>query len=254
MQVESHSQIAWELPPNKLRLAPNELHLWCADLEAQALPLESLLAILSEEERSRAQRFRFQKDQTQCTVARSLLRIILGRYLQAPPASLRFGYGAQGKPWLMNQNGEPQALRFNLAHSEKLILYAVSWQQEVGIDVEYIRAETSYETIAEQCFALVEVAALRALPFAQQPQAFFNGWTRKEAFIKARGEGLSFPLDGFAVSLDDEMPIKLQVYQLPHESERWQLYHLNLKPPYVGAVAAEGQQHTLQCYSTRGLA
>lgn len=239
--------IEWNQPPADLRLAANEVHLWCADLSAQSFPLPALTATLAEEERGRAQRFRFAKDQTQFVVARSLLRALLGRYLQRDPASLDFAYGAQGKPQLSNES----ALRFNLAHSQDLILYAVSWQQEVGIDVEQMRAATSDETIAEQFFAPAEVAALRSLPVAQQPQAFFNCWTRKEAYIKARGEGLSFPLDGFEVSLDSQL--LLHVYQSPHESERWRLYHLYPKSQYVGAVAVEGQSHRFQHYHTRDL-
>ena len=161
--------------------------------------------------------------------------------------SLDFAYGAQGKPRLRIES----ALRFNLAHAEELILYAMSWQREVGIDVEYIRAETSYETIAEQFFAPAEIAALRKLPIDQQPQAFFNCWTRKEAYLKASGEGLSFPLDSFEVSLGSQLSLK--VYQSPHESERWRLYHLYPKSQYVGAVAVEGQSHLFQHYNTRGL-
>ncbi|MBS1808490.1 MAG: 4'-phosphopantetheinyl transferase superfamily protein [Acidobacteria bacterium] len=253
MQVESTSQIVWELSPDELRLAPNEIHLWCADLAAHTFPLESLQALLSEDELSRARKFHFLKDQTQFTVARGLLRRLLGRYLQADPASLRFGYGAQGKPWVMNEHGSAHSLRFNLAHSAELILYAVSWEQELGIDVEQICTETSDEAIAEHFFSPAEVAALRSLPLAQQPQAFFNCWTRKEAYLKARSEGLSFPLNGFEVSLDSQLPVRLKVYQSPHESDRWRLYPLNPKPQYVGAVVVEGQSHVFQFFSTRGL-
>jgi 4'-phosphopantetheinyl transferase len=251
MQLDS--PIEWRLPPPAASWAENEIQLWCVDLQAQSFALEKLHAILSADERSRARRFRFGKDQIQFIVARSYLRLILGRYVQCPPARLRFGYSAQGKPWLHPENGAKHILRFNLAHSGELILYAVSWQQEVGIDVEYMRAETSYKTIAEQFFSPTEIATLRTLPSEQQSQAFFHCWTRKEAYLKARGEGLSFPLDGFEVSLDSSRPVSLKVYQFPYESEHWRLYSLFPKTQYVGAVAVEGQQHTLQFYSTREL-
>lgn len=253
MQLELEQPIEWQPPPQELHLKPNEVYLWCADLATQTFSLEFLQTTLSKDERNRAQRFRFQQDQTRYTVARGCLRLILGRYLNVAAASLRFGYGAQGKPWLMDERGAPHALQFNVAHSGELILYALSWQQEVGIDVELIRVETSYETIAKQFFSPAEVAALRSLPLAEQPQAFFNCWTRKEAYLKARGEGLSFPLDGFAVSLDSQSPVTLQVYKSPDERNRWRLYHLNPKRQYAGAVAAAGQQHTFQYFSTRGL-
>lgn len=251
--MQTETTISWEAPPKSLQLAPHEIHVWCADLATQSFPLATCAALLSEEERARAARFRFPKDQQQFTITRALLRLLLGRYLHLSPAALRFGYGAQGKPWLLEAHNTPQSLRFNLAHSGDLILYAVRQERELGIDVEFIRAETSYETIAEQFFAPAEVAALRALPLAEQPQAFFNIWTRKEAFIKARGDGLSFPLDGFAVSLDAQLPVALEVYQFPRESKRWKLYHLVPKAQYVGALAAEGEPHILRCYSTRGL-
>lgn len=253
MQTNAHPLIQWEVPPETLQLAPHEIHVWCADITAHAFPLESFAMLLAPDERTRAARFRFAKDQQQFTIARALLRILLGRYLYTPPAALRFGYGAQGKPWLMEAGNAAQGLRFNLAHSGELILYAVRKEREVGIDVEFMRAETSYETIAEQFFAPAEVNALRALPFAEQPQAFFNIWTRKEAFIKARGDGLSFPLNGFAVSHESQAPVTLEVYPFPRESKRWKLYHLYPKAQYAGALAAEGEQHALRYYSTHGL-
>lgn len=236
--------IHWAAPPTELQLAPQEIHVWCADRATQAFPLESFAALLSTEEQQRAARFRFATDQEQFLIARALLRILLGRYLQQPPAALHFGYGAQGKPWLLDESD----LRFNVAHSGDLILYAVRKEREVGIDVEWMRTEPSYEMIAEQFFAPAEVAALRAVPLAAQPQVFFNIWTRKEAFIKARGEGLSFPLDAFAVSWEAQQPITLEVYQFPRESKRWKLYPLNPKAEYVGALAAEGEGHQLQYY------
>ena len=252
-RMQSEAQIEWQLPPGELRLAANEIHLWCADLAVQSFPLTSLQVLLSEDERARAQRFRFGKDQTQFTVARGLLRRLLAQYVQADPAALDFGYGAQGKPYLRDERGGAHSLRFNLAHAGDLILYAVSCEQELGIDVEPIRAETSQEAIAEHFFSPVEVATLRALPADQQSQAFFHCWTRKEAYIKARSEGLSFPLDGFAVSMDAQTPVTLNVFQSPHENERWRIYPFAPKPQYVGAVAVEGKDHTFQFFSAHSL-
>lgn len=182
----------WRLPPKSLALGIDEVHVWRAALDGAASHLQSLWQTLSLDERGRAERFHFRRDHDSFVVARGMLRIILGRYLNAEPDRLRFRYSHYGKPTLAGEFDE-EALCFNLSHSDRLALYAITRGRKIGVDLERIRPDFADEQIAEQFFASGEVAALRALPLHAQQEAFFNCWTRKEAFIKARGEGLSLP-------------------------------------------------------------
>ncbi len=153
-------------------------------------------ALLTGDERERAGRFHFQRDSSAFAISRGLLRTLAGRYLDAPPERLRFDYTPYGKPYLAGQfAGSP--LRFNLSHAHELVLYAFTSGAEVGVDVEYLRPELAGAEIAERFFSPREVEALLTLPVEGRTEAFFRCWTRKEAFIKAVGQGLSFPLDQF---------------------------------------------------------
>ena len=243
-------QTEWEAAPSELRLNTDETHIWRIVIEEKSYNLQSLTQLLSTDEISRANRFRFQKDRTQFIIARGMLRTILSRYLHVQPASLHFGYGAQGKPYLINKNGEPDNLRFNLSHSEEIILYAVTLDQELGIDVERIRPEFATETIAEKFFSPSEVKSLRGLPPVLQPAAFFNCWTRKEAFLKARAEGLTYPLDQFSVSLlPGEPPGLLSLAADSQELSRWSFFHLTPKPGYIGTLVVSGHYAQLRYFS-----
>ncbi len=243
-------QTEWESAPDDLPLVAGEAHLWRITIEEKSFDLQRLTQLLSEDEVSRANRFRFQKDRTQFIIAHGMLRTILGRYLNMQPASLRFGYGAQGKPYLINENGEPHNLRFNLSHSEEIILYAVMLGQELGIDVERIRPEFATETIAEKFFSPSEVKSLRGLPIALQPEAFFNCWTRKEAFLKARAEGLTYPLDQFSVSLLlGEPPALLSLADDSQEISRWAFFHLTPNPNYIGTLVVNGNCARLRYFT-----
>jgi 4'-phosphopantetheinyl transferase len=174
--------------------------------------------------------------------------MILGRYLQREPERLRFSYSAHGKPSLTREAGDPD-LRFNLSHSHELVLYAVTCGREVGVDLEQIRPAVAQEQIAERFFAEREVAALRALAPSLQPPAFFHCWTRKEAYIKARGQGLAIRLDQFEVSLAPGEPAALLAVNGSRlEAARWTLRDLAPGPGYAGAVAAEGQDWQLRCW------
>ena len=166
----------------------------------QVSRLPNLKQVLSADEHARAERFYFQKDRERFMVARGLLRTVLGRYLNQEPSQLRFCYSPYGKPALATGSGR-NTLRFNVSHSHGLALYAITCGRELGVDVELIRPELPDEEIAERFFSFQEVSGLRALPPNMRLEAFFNCWTLKEAYIKARGEGLSLPLDQFDVAL-----------------------------------------------------
>ena len=168
-------------------------------------------------------------------VGRALLRFILARYLRRQPADIVFTYGANGKPAL--DNTEP-TLHFNLAHSENRVVYAFSHAGELGVDIELVRSLPEFESIARHFFSPEECAQLLSLPAGQRAEAFFNCWTRKEAYLKAVGDGLMVPLNSFQVSLLPDQPaafIKLAGDRYP--ASQWGLFHLNFPDGYIGALA-----------------
>jgi len=236
----------WSSPPESLTLGSDEVHVWRVDLCREVAHLQSFQQVLAGDERARADRFYFEKDRQHFIVARGLLRILLGRYLNKQPHRLQFCYGPHGKPALVRELGGDD-LRFNLSHSNGLVLYAITRGRELGIDLEYLRSWVSDEQIAERFFSPREVAALRALPDHARQRAFFNCWTRKEAYIKAKGEGLTLRLDQFEVSLVPGEPAALlRTYGDPQEASRWSLRELAPGPGYVAAVAVEGHSWQLK--------
>jgi 4'-phosphopantetheinyl transferase len=169
----------------------------------------------------------------------------LGRSLQIEPREIQFVAGAQGKPAIA---GGPE---FNLAHSGDVALIALARDRAVGVDVEQVRAMPDADGIAARFFSAGEQAALAALPAAERQAAFFNIWTRKEAFIKATGAGLSFPLDGFTVSLGaGEDDCLLSAAGGPAVAARWRVQALSAPPGYAAAVAAEGRDWRLRLWGT----
>ncbi len=202
--------------------------------------LARLTQLLPAEERERAARFYFQRDRNHFAAARGILRSLLGQYLNLAPGRLCFGYSPYGKPALAAAAGEPP-LRFNLSHSHGLALIAVTRGREIGVDVEWIRPDFATEEIAGRFFAPAEVKVMRALPPALQAEAFFNCWTRKEAFIKAHGLGLSLPLNQFEVSLAPGEPAALLSTQFdPPAAARWRLCALEPGKGFAAALAVEG--------------
>ena len=231
----------WQPPPAPLTLPPAEVHVWRASLHAGPSRLADLHAILADDERQRAARFHADRDRDHYVVARGVLRTLLGHYVQRPPQTLRFSYNDYGKPALEAPHGGAR-LYFNVSHSHNLVLYAVAHGRDLGIDIEYIRPNFAREQIAEQFFSPRENVELRALTHAQHTIGFFNCWTRKEAYIKARGQGLSLPLDQFDVSLTPGQPAALlQTRDIPTEAARWSLRELHPGPGYVAALAVEGR-------------
>jgi len=239
----------WEWATDPLTLEDDEVHVWRAQLDAPEAVIHQLRETLDPAEVARADRFHFEKDRRQFVIGRGLLRTILGRYLNLKPHALRFGYAAQGKPFLMEIGDDASSCCFNLSHSAGVVLIAVTANRESGIDLERIRPEFANETIAEEFFSSQEIAALRGLPTHAQPEAFFNCWTRKEAYLKARADGLSFPLSQLSVSLIPGEPAALlRVHGEPDETARWSLLHLNPGTGYVGALVVEGPSPRLRTF------
>lgn len=238
----------WCLPPKRLLLKEGEVHVWRAGLDRPSFDVHTFLHLLTTDERERAERFYFQRDRDRFIVARGVLRTILSSYLHVKPDELRFCYNSYGKPALIAASGGP-LLRFNLAHSGGLALYALTLNREIGIDLEYIREDFASEQLAEQFFSHREVEMLRALPANMRTEGFFNCWTRKEAYIKGRGQGLSFPLNQFVVSVAPGEPATLlSVEGDPQEASRWCLQELTPGPGYVASIAVEGCDWELKCW------
>src|SRR5713226_2658116 len=246
--MEISPAFLWSPPPETLFLGDDEVHVWKASLKPESPSVHSLIQTLSPDERARADRFHFQKDRECFIVARGLLRIILGRYLNMEPSCLQFCYNPYGKPALANES-DGNGLRFNLSHSDGLALYAITRGREIGVDLEHIRPDLADGKLAERFFSPAEVKVLRSLPASSQPVGFFNCWTRKEAYIKARGKGLSLPLDQFDVSVVPGEPAALlRVNGDPNETSRWDLHELVPASGYVAALAVEGHDWQLKCW------
>jgi 4'-phosphopantetheinyl transferase len=224
----------WSSPPESISLRADEVHVWRLRLDRSP---EEFRDLLETDELARANRFYFEKDRKHFVVARGFLRVLLGRYLQAEPNQLQFSYGAWGKPALDGEFRESR-LRFNMSHSYGVALYAVTEDREIGIDVEHVRPDFASDDVARRFFSPFEVGALCELPDDDRVAAFFRCWSRKEAYIKATGRGLSQPLDGFDVTLGS--PENVALLRTDDGShERWQLADIAVGPGYAGALAVE---------------
>jgi 4'-phosphopantetheinyl transferase len=205
--------------------------------------LERIRACLSPDELARVARFRFEKNRRRYVASQGALRDLLGRYLRCEASSIRFDYGPAGKPSLTG--GHP--VQFNLSHSDEMALYAIALDREVGVDVELVRPRPMMEQVARRFFAAPEVAALLAQPEAERLQAFYRCWTRKEAYIKAKGLGLRIPLGSFEVSLRPGEPAALVwVRDDPEETARWSMASLDPGNGYIGAVVVQGSGWNLR--------
>lgn len=226
------------LQPPVPELASTEIHIWEFPLTISDSELNAYTTLLSEDERIRASRFRFERDARRFTVARASVRSILGGYTGSAARDLRFAYSHYGKPSL---SGVTADIRFNVSHSGDLAMLAVVRGREVGVDVETIRVEVETDKLAERYFSLHERESLRAIPNHERVSAFFRCWTCKEAFLKAQGLGLSRSLESFDVEVNPERPARLlSTRPDPEEAARWSLREVQTAQAYAAAVAVNG--------------
>jgi 4'-phosphopantetheinyl transferase len=199
--------------------------------------------LLADDELERAGRFAFEDLRQSFTLARGALRILLGRSLSVTPDSIRFTYGGKGKPSL----AAPGRLRFNVSHSDRLVLIAATLDCEIGVDIEKIRPATDVHEIAARFFCAEENVDLMSLAADQREAAFFRCWTRKEAYIKATGDGLSAPLDRFAVSLGPGAAARMvHIGGDADEAAAWTLHDLAVEPEYAAALAYRDSPRGIQ--------
>jgi len=226
---------AWQSPPSELALAGADVHVWRAALDPPAEAVAALAHLLSDDERERAARLRFARDRIAFIVARGTLRTLAGRYLAAAPARLAFGYRKYGKPYLT----APGGLRFNVSHSGQRALLCFARDREVGVDIELWRQLPDLLSLARTAFSPAEYAALCRLPEAAHHDAFFACWSRKEAFIKATGEGVE-QLAAFDVNLAPGEPARLlRIDGEPPGAPRWSIHDLPAIPGYATALVIE---------------
>lgn len=241
----ARSSCTWNVPHGSVELKSGEIHLWRPDLNRNTNALVGLEQTLSPEELARAGEFRFERDRGRYILAHGALRTIVSGYLNTTPDKPVFRHGAQGKPELASG-----ALHFSMAHSCDLVVWAISGTGPIGVDVEYVRSG-----VEQDLDALLSSRArrlLRALPRPARCRAFFQGWTRLEAYVKARGEGLESGLGIFDAFLASGHPLVLQPSGDPQHQGRWCIHDVSPRPGYVGAVAVPWERCSLKYWTWKG--
>ena len=241
---------SWSSPAGDFRVqsSPCGVDIWRAQLDLVPAETEALSGMLSKDEQNRAARFRYPVHRGRFIASHGILRNILSRYLGQSPESIRYSANAYGKPHLIDSNRGID-LRYNLSHAQDLALYAIAVDREIGIDVEHSGRSCQTLDIAARFFAPVEAAAIQELPERLRKKAFFACWTRKEAYLKARGSGLSAPLDQFAVSVHPEEPPALLYAAWNGKAQmKWTLFDVDPGGGYMATVAVEGRVSTVRYF------
>lgn len=229
-------------------LVPDVVHLWVANLELSAAELEVCRQILSKPEHDRSARFHFDVHRNRYVAAHGLLRWILSEYLLVPPIDLEFGYGTRGKPSIEGP-GSVTRLEFNMAHSEDLALIAVGQDVPLGVDLERVRAIEDAENLVTRFFSKRESVAFERLPETLRPCAFFNLWTRKEAWLKATGEGIGHLLDQVEVSFEPSESAQLLALPAGYSNNApWSIYDVQVKPGFAAALAVGSREIRTKIY------
>ena len=236
--MSSFNPETWLCGPETLDLSAGEVHVWKACLDQGKERTQELRRTLSGEEEARASRFHFPEHRDRYVVSHGALRDILRRYRWMVREPLAFVTLSHGKPEL-SEEARGRKLRFNLSHSQSVALVAVAADREVGVDVEYIREFAGWEDIARQYFSVPERLALDNKPEPERMAAFFNCWTRKEAYAKAKGMGLSIPLNSFSTEVSADKLVRAVPGEISDTA--WSLEDLNPGKSYAGALVVEGR-------------
>jgi 4'-phosphopantetheinyl transferase len=233
------SRPEWRQAPADFALGSNEVHVWLIDSSAN--DFARCAELLSGDEQAHAERFKFDKDRKLYTVAHAALRSILSRYLRTPAEKIEFATGANGKPRLASDL--PVDLRFNLSHSGNSAAVALTLRREIGVDLEQVKQDFAFDEVAERFFTAREVAALRALAKNLQRHAFYQCWTSKEAFLKAKGTGLSGELDEVEITMTADRQVRIEA-NVPG----WTLTELAPGGEYKAALVIVGAPLAVSLY------
>ena len=226
------------------------VHIWSIRAIEDKARLDGFIKLLSEDEILRANRYHFEKDRSVYITAKFLLRTLLGNYLGEKPEEITFGYSEFGKPSYFNDD----KLDFNVSHSANRIILGFSKGMDIGVDIEKVKNDFDTLELAENFFSKEEIRILLAFDEADRHMAFFRCWTRKESFIKAVGQGFSYPLDSFAVSMDDDFRAEfLKIDKIPAQENNWKLHSFVPAEGYIAAISTNGQPDTIQFYDGSGI-
>jgi 4'-phosphopantetheinyl transferase len=251
VQIPSDAMSYQTSGESRFCLSPGLIHIWVLPVAAApSSQVQRFEEVLAKDEAERASRFRFDHLRDAYVLTRGALRYLLGKYLDGDPSGICFRYGDKGKPELC----PPSTLHFNLSHSNGVAVVAVAFECAVGIDLECLRPLADMEQIAGRYFCPEEALELRALAPPLQQRAFFSCWTRKEAFIKAIGDGLACPLDSFRVSILPESDARLiHINNDSAAAEKWMLHDLPIAPGCVAALAYSGPRRSVCIFHVHSL-
>lgn len=222
----------WAPNPEQLRLGDGEIHVWRVSFHEEEQRLDRYDSLLSSDEKARAKRFLGRRERNGFVITRGILRELLGSYLNRFPATLEFECNVQGKPFLSEKSPD-RSVQFNVSHSRGLALLAFSRERRLGVDVEFVQPDFAVDEVARQYFSPQEVEELRVLSPSLRAERFFLSWTSREAYCKARGEGLQLLGEGLPVSGRPERFAS-------SDGSQWSLRALRPDPRYVGALVAQG--------------
>ncbi|WP_107670767.1 4'-phosphopantetheinyl transferase superfamily protein [Cyanothece sp. BG0011] len=239
--------IIWESPSKNLTINSQTVHIWKTNLEQSSIHVQNSFNLLNEEEKIKAQRFRFEKHQQRYTLARSSLRKILSFYLGISPQDIKFQYNEYGKPELLDKINTIN-LQFNVSHSENIAIYGITCDYLIGVDIEYIRPMSEAENLARRFFSQAEFEQISLLSSQEKEREFFKLWTAKEAYLKAIGKGISGGLE--KVEISTKKPRKFM--SLPEcDHINYNLLYLTPQDNYLAAIAVEDNQQTYHYWQVK---
>ncbi len=240
-----HSTQEWLVPPDLLTLHDGEVHVWRGIVDIPSSDLQVYWETLNGDEQQRARRLRFTQHQRRFTAARGMLRSLLGHYLDLAPQDIELGIGSHGKPFV--ENPVARNLYFNISHSQRIALFGFSHESEIGIDVEGPQPRLDYQSVAKRIMSSQEQVWLNSLPIPKQKTAFLTCWTRKEAFAKAYGKGLTFPFRDLTVTFQPDQLASIVNIKDPWLNSRpWTMFPVYPRARYAGALVVAGRPHTIR--------